>query len=428
MASHIGVFGNTGSGKSNTLARIIKNYISYLPEDTSKSKIIIFDLNNEYGDDAIVQRELKSIYHLTTRRQKELDKIPLDLKTLDVDSWGIILRATQRTQIPVVRRAYYNWRNKTIDDFINEIKRSIVNKRSEIFFTLRNYCPDFIKGIDNLSFHQKGQCFYHRDNANIVYINTIEDIREIEIDPKLDDIQEFFLWLSLEAARAAESGINFEFIQPLLPRARGIFHDLRKIISKSDGANLSAIFNDKPIAVIQLGDVNAASREMLTSLLSELILKEAIENKGSGKPSTITTLVIDEAHNLLGYDSEQSDSIHGNTLHVFETIIKEGRKFGVFLCLASQRPSDISATITAQIHNYFIHRLVNPNDIERIRRTVSFMGDGSLSMLSALGQGECIISGPSLYMPQYAYVDQLDEKSRPNSDDIQLFGDGGILE
>lgn len=258
--------------------------------------------------------------------------------------------------------------------------------------------------------------------------NTIEDIREIEIDPKLDDIQEFFLWLSLEAARAAESGINFEFIQPLLPRARGIFHDLRKIISKSDGANLSAIFNDKPIAVIQLGDVNAASREMLTSLLSELILKEAIENKGSGKPSTITTLVIDEAHNLLGYDSEQSDSIHGNTLHVFETIIKEGRKFGVFLCLASQRPSDISATITAQIHNYFIHRLVNPNDIERIRRTVSFMGDGSLSMLSALGQGECIISGPSLYMPQYAYVDQLDEKSRPNSDDIQLFGDGGILE
>lgn len=428
MASHIGVFGNTGSGKSNTLARIIKNYISYLPEDTSKSKIIIFDLNNEYGDDAIVQRELKSIYHLTTRRQKELDKIPLDLKALDVDSWGIILRATQRTQMPVVRRAYYNWRNKTIDNFINEIKRSIVDKRSEIFFTLRNYCPDFIKGIDNLSFHQKGQCFYYRDNANIVYIDTIEDIRKIEIDPKLDDIQEFLLWLSLEAARTAESGINFEFIQPLLPRARGIFHDLRKIISKSDGANLSAIFNDKPIAVIQLGDVNAASREMLTSLLSELILKEAIENKGSGKPSTITTLVIDEAHNLLGYDSEQSDSIHGNTLHVFETIIKEGRKFGVFLCLASQRPSDISATITAQIHNYFIHRLVNPNDIERIRRTVSFMGDGSLSMLSALGQGECIISGPSLYMPQYAYVDQLDAKSRPNSNDIQLFGDGGILE
>ena len=100
----------------------------------------------------------------------------------------------------------------------------------------------------------------------------------------------------------------------------------------------------------------------------------------------------------------------------------------MFLCLASQRPSDISSTITSQIHNYFIHKLVNPNDIERIRKTVSFMGETSLSMLSVLGQGECIISGPSLYMPQYVYIDQLDEPSRPNSNDIQLFGDNGILE
>ena len=108
-------------------------------------------------------------------------------------------------------------------------------------------------------------------------------------------------------------------------------------------------------------------------------------------------------------------------------MIKEGRKFGVFLCLASQRPSDISPTITSQIHNYFIHKLVNPNDIERIRRTVSFMGEGSLAMLSALGQGECIVSGPSLYMPQFVYIEQLNEANQPNSSDLDLFGEKGIL-
>lgn len=167
---------------------------------------------------------------------------------------------------------------------------------------------------------------------------------------------------------------------------------------------------------------------MLPSLLAELVMKDAAEKKGDGIPTVITTLVVDEAHNLLGYDAEQSDLVHDNTLRVFERVIKEGRKFGVFLCLASQRPSDISPTITSQIHNYFIHKLVNPNDIERIRKTVSFMGESSLSMLSALGQGECIVSGPSLYMPQYVYIEQLDKENQPNSSDMKLFGAGGILQ
>lgn len=166
---------------------------------------------------------------------------------------------------------------------------------------------------------------------------------------------------------------------------------------------------------------------MLPSLLSELVMKDAEVAKGDGRPKRITTIVIDEAHNLLGYDDSKSDLVHGNTLRVFERVIKEGRKFGVFLCIASQRPSDISATITSQIHNYFIHKLVNPNDVERIRRTVSFMGEGSLSMLSALGQGECIISGPSLYMPQYVYIEQLDVRNQPNSSDIRLYGKDGLF-
>lgn len=194
------------------------------------------------------------------------------------------------------------------------------------------------------------------------------------------------------------------------------------------GTDLGSIFDSKNIAVIQLGDVDAGSREMLPSLLAELVMRDAAKKKGDGVPALITTLVVDEAHNLLDYDSEQSDLVHDNTLRVFERVIKEGRKFGVFLCLASQRPSDISPTITSQIHNYFIHKLVNPNDIERIRKTVSFMGEGSLAMLSALGQGECIISGPSLYMPQYVYIEQLNKDNQPNSSDLQLFGSGEILD
>ena len=82
-----------------------------------------------------------------------------------------------------------------------------------------------------------------------------------------------------------------------------------------------------------------------------------------------------------------------------------------------------------QVKDQAISRqLVNPNDIERIRKTVSFMGDSSLSMLSALGQGECILTGPALHMPQYIYVHQLDSEYKPNSDDVVIFGKEGLID
>lgn len=434
MASHIGVFGNTGSGKSNTLASILHKYIKLIPAESSNARIIIFDLNNEYGGDAIVPMQEKEVYHLNTRKQLNADRerLPLNLDELDEDSWGTILRATQKTQMPVVRRAFRRWKHDTIDKFIDELRQSIADKRTILFFTLRNYCADEIGGIEELAYHTNRSCFYYaigaRAGSNSAYIDTEADIGNISFRFKPSKLNEFYFWLLLEASRAAESGINFEFVQPLLLRARGVVRDLEKLFDNGTSTDLAAIFNEKAMAVIQLGDVNAGSREMLPSLLAELVMKDAAEKKGDGIPTVITTLVVDEAHNLLGYDAEQSDLVHDNTLRVFERVIKEGRKFGVFLCLASQRPSDISPTITSQIHNYFIHKLVNPNDIERIRKTVSFMGESSLSMLSALGQGECIVSGPSLYMPQYVYIEQLDKENQPNSSDMKLFGAGGILQ
>lgn len=426
IASHIGIFGNTGSGKSNTLASILNKYITSIPSGNKNARVLIFDLNNEYGGDAVVAASQKKVYRLDTRKHSGAQRIPIDLNKLDVDSWGTILRATQKTQMPILRRAFTRWREYSSAEIVNEVKQALVNKRKVLFFTLRDYCSDYIEGIENIGFNGTTSGFYYLGSNN--YINGNKDITQrISVRADLSDLQRFYLCLVLAVSRAAESGTNFEFVQPLLPRAKAVIGDLAKLFEHQQYCEFSTVFDDKNCVVVQLGDVNEASREMLPSLLSELVLKDAADAKGNGRAKKITTIVIDEAHNLLGYDDQKSDLIHGNTLRIFEKIIKEGRKFGVFLCIASQRPSDISTTITSQIHNYFIHKLVNPNDVDRIRRTVSFMGESSLSMLSALGQGECIISGPSLYMPQYAYIEQLDDSNQPNSNDLKLYGDDGIL-
>lgn len=89
IASHIGVFGNTGSGKSNTLASIIHKYMNLIPSWYDSARIVVFDLNNEYGGNAIVPETEKKVYHLKTRQLigASRDHIPIDFDALDEDSW-----------------------------------------------------------------------------------------------------------------------------------------------------------------------------------------------------------------------------------------------------------------------------------------------------------------------------------------------------
>ena len=433
IPSHIGIFGNTGSGKSNTLSKILREYLNIINErNITNGRVILFDLNNEYGGSSIIDQSVKKVYQLSTRKQLEgidsSNKIPLSLESFTEDTWGVLLRATQKTQMPIIRSAYRKWKNPKPNEAVEQIKWILVNRRKQIFFTLRHYLQDYFTKIETIEFNNTYNQFYFYDDNNKNYIDKFEDCPPIEMKP-CDEFIRFIVCLYMEIAKSNESGTNFDYIQPLIPRAANLISDFNKIFNISNNGSIEDVFDKKPFTIIQLGEVNSNMREIIPSLLSDLLFKKAANDRGDSKPTKITSIVVDEAHNILSYNpNTPEDSIHGNTLQVFEKIIKEGRKYGLFLYLSSQRPSDISETITSQIHNYFIHRLVNPRDIEKIRKTVSFMGDGSLNLLSSLGQGECIISGPSLYMPQYVYVTELCENEKPNSADIVLFGQDGIFE
>lgn len=436
IPSHIGIFGNTGSGKSNTLAKILKEYINMKKEskNKNKSKIIIFDLNNEYDNDAICNISAKKVFRLNTKITSisEEEKIPINYKKLSYEDFGIILNATEKTQMPVIKKAYLNSQKKYEDQEehygINLIKRLIVNKKSNIFFSIRQYCKEYIDGLDDFKFNSTTYSFSYKSN----YIDIFDDFNKIPADCikiSIPDnwLDRFELELALEIAKRTESGINFEYISPLMNRMALKKNDLKKVFQEVDVDNFSDNwFADKDISIIELANVNKDIRMIVPSLMSGIIYNNMVEEKGKDSIKSIINIVIDEAHNLLSKDLESTE-IHDNTLKTFEKIIKEGRKYGVFLMISSQRPSDISNTITSQLHNYFIHKLVNPNDIEKIRKTVSFMGESNLNMVTVLGAGECIISGTALYMPQYVYIDEMDKDSRPNSSNPVLFGDEGIL-
>jgi DNA helicase HerA-like ATPase len=137
------------------------------------------------------------------------------------------------------------------------------------------------------------------------------------------------------------------------------------------------------------------------------------------------SFIIDEAHNILSRkSSRESESWKNYRLETFEEIIKEGRKFGVFVTISSQRPSDISSTITFQAHNYFIHRLVNQKDLITISNAVSYIDKVTEESIPILPTGTCIFSGVASPMPLKLKVNVLPDSAQPQSttlDFLKLF-------
>ncbi len=153
-------------------------------------------------------------------------------------------------------------------------------------------------------------------------------------------------------------------------------------------------------------------KKILPLLLSKKIYAE---HKRAGRDKTLN-IIVDEAHNILSKESfREAESWKDYRLETFEEIIKEGRKFGVFVTIASQRPNDISPTITSQAHNYFIHRLINQRDLDTIATTVSYIDRITEESIPTLPTGTCIFSGVASQMPLKLNVKPLDEKLRPQS-------------
>lgn len=106
-------------------------------------------------------------------------------------------------------------------------------------------------------------------------------------------------------------------------------------------------------------------------------------------------------------------------METFEEIIKEGRKFGVFLTIASQRPSDISDTIISQLHNYFLHRLINNKDIQAVERTISYLDKVSFEALPILPTGSCVLAGLSAQVPVIINIDHIPKENEPYNKTIR---------
>ncbi|EJN94079.1 ATP-binding protein [Streptococcus ratti] len=452
FASHIGVFGNTGSGKSNTLHKLYLELLrsEYRNEILKKSQFFIIDFNGEYTSDnsfGIDPIENKRVFNINTRTENS-DKIPVTTDYLfDPDILSILFGATSATQVPFLRKALQIWNSgnftgESISKFVVGTLKKILTSgdaassdaKDNWINVAKQYLEgseqDILKTLLSLEYYSTSKAY--KISGTSSYINDKSDMTEDIINQlnieaiqeklsnrfkQLDDIHKLKFHLDFQKVhQSAWKSTNIEHINPLFHRIDTALESLKKVVEITDGINQSF----SSINVINLVHANQEITRLIPMLLSKMIYDQQKLLVAGDEVSCTKHLIIDESHNILNAQNHSlGDSWQDYRLSVFEEIIKEGRKFGFYLTLASQRPADISPTILSQIHNYFIHRLVNDNDLRMLSNTMPTLDKSSFQRIPSLGQGEVIITGNAMQVPVFVKVDK-EKENRPSSDDVIL--------
>lgn len=460
FASHVGIFGNTGSGKSYTLAKLyheLFKHFSGSPGFADQAQFVLIDFNGEYvdrassGDDdtyatSVVTGSGNKVEYALSTRGTSGARLPLPRSAVeDVAFWSVLLDATEKTQAPFLARVlgsdYWERRLQHPNDLLEVIgdmvlratkssdisidRQTVLNLLGEIRTCLGEAVPqeltDLYDDFDrNLHYNSSLRKFYWGDWAPPYYDPDHPDweslTRQKVVDLPLDfaSIEEGIDLIRFKIVLQYYSDIisgfsNREHLAPLIKRMETRVPDIKKLVSATDSASF-----DAPLVVVSLRDVNLSMRKVVPMLLCKhLYDRKKEEDLANAK---YLNLIIDEAHNILSTESSrESEAWRDYRLETFEEIIKEGRKFGVFLTIASQRPHDISPTIISQLHNYFLHRLVNDLDIRAVEKAVAYLDRVSFESLPILPTGVSVLAGVSAQVPVMMKVSELAPEYAPNS-------------
>lgn len=211
-----------------------------------------------------------------------------------------------------------------------------------------------------------------------------------------------------------------EHIAPAINKLKSKAKSIVKVFTFGND-NVNGFWENSNVVVINFNDVNTDTKKMIPLLLTKKLYSEYKRNHEREENDEYLNIIVDEAHNILSYQSmRESEEWKDYRLEVFEEIIKEGRKFGVFMTIASQRPFDISPTIISQLHNYFIHRLVNDNDIKQVSNNISYMDKVSVESLPILSTGVCVVAGQITEMPIIVKINRIENENKPINETVNL--------
>lgn len=462
FSSHIGIFGNAGSGKSCTLTQIYTQLLNSIFKEANaekgrhNSRFILFDFSGDYcrnsSANTICGRKLKSTHHLHRTTQTKASSLNKRIQLPDsilrnVEFWINILEPTNSEQRSFILRCLKNtlsgpqilpftqelickffssdgmeYRDKDIlISFLAVLHNSIKPKdsafdaRLEDFSLIFKYSAEkknFFVWVDTKERYAGCYDFNQRVKSALVRLFGNNFAQHAQLFDSL--LLTFKLTHFFEFSFDAE---NTSRITPLINRFDTRVRTLRTWFDFNGSSSLE----HRPVQIIDLAHATPDDRTLIPLVIT---FSEYTSHKlmyGTGSASGYLNFIFEGACDLF------SDEIHtnGETRHnpwltTFENIMKEGKRLGSFITIVSQRPAEISLSITSQLHHYLLHRLVNPIDFDCVKNAVMFLDAKSFDELSSLPRGTCIISGTSVQIPAIVKIDELPAERRPDNETIDL--------
>jgi DNA helicase HerA-like ATPase len=188
--------------------------------------------------------------------------------------------------------------------------------------------------------------------------------------------------------------VTLATIGALMRRIRRI---QRMNIFGMEGTPLEEICAPNQFTVINLAETDERISELIVSILCRQIFNARRKHvREGGGLDTPVLLLLEEAHNFAPSTSEGNITVSKSIL---KKIAREGRKFGVGLCLITQRPNKLDSDVLSQCNTQIIMKIVNPTDQEHIRQSVENVTEDIVNDLPGLNRGEAIVVGSAIKLP-----------------------------
>lgn len=400
---HCAVVGTTGGGKSFTVSKLLEVLSS------RKAKSIIIDATGEYNnfvkESNCMNVDLGDTHYFHYKNLSIQDLLVL-LKPSGQVQQPILLEAIQSLKI-VHLATKHNKKPAEID--ANGIYVKTKNLKKPYMDLYNEYAaeietPKANFNILNLTMQLRRECVYDSDNfgADIARWGDLDK-------RKWDNSTSLFL-----RTETLVQSVHFKNVFA--------FHKV-----ESDDMDLVSVIDnflsseDKNILRINFENVvfDFQAREVLANAIGNYLLSKARIGGFNSVKDPIKkplVLVIDEAHQFL--NKKVGDEFFGSNLDAFDSIAKECRKHGLFLCIATQMPRDIPPGTLSQMGTFIVHRLINHFDKEAIANACSSANRNTLDFLPILGEGEAVLTGVDFPMPIMLKIDK--PSIEPNSGTPQL--------
>ncbi len=459
FGGHVAVLGNTGSGKSCTIAAILQALFEKPDEHHARgATFVVFDVNCEYRE---------ALEPLAAEGSIGVDRVVLDGTVdgfrlphwfLDLSEWELLLQASERTQVPILRMALglstmfsqagaadlNGVKNHILAKCITQIMRddsSSPSKHDRILGILQRFQtqqinPKIVQKFIRIDFGkmvdvQGLDAFLVGENGFVIDDLRLPDYENIPFDfGELGDAIDLAILYEeahgnrqirdycsqmVTRFKSLEERREYAFLRHEVKTAAGPGESQLDFLARILGLapHSDGLTKARQIVIVDMNVVEDEVVELVSAVLARMVFR--LLRQADPRNRFPVHLLLEEAHR---YVASTPSRYAIDAAKVFERIAKEGRKYGMFLLVASQRPSELSKTVLSQCSNFVVHRIQNPDDLSQIRQMTPFISDAVLKRLPSLPKQHALVFGTSVNLPTTFRV--RDANPRPWSDDTKI--------